>query len=72
MKADIMDVYTTNENLEKYNVALDIHIKSHRTTNQNSNQYKFHNIELMNKAQFLWHLIMVLLVGILNVGKNHL
>ena len=48
-----MDIYTTNENIEKYNLALDIHTTPCPTTNQNYDQYKFCNIELMNEAQFL-------------------
>ena len=48
-----MDIYTTIENIEKYDLALDIHITSRPTTNQNYDQHKFCNIELMNEAQFL-------------------
>ena len=47
-----MDVYTTNENIEKYDLSLNIHIKLHFTTNQILNQNNFCNIELMNQAQF--------------------
>ena len=49
-----METYTSNEPIEKYDLALDIHVKprvSH-TSSQNSDQHIFRNVDLMEKEQF--------------------
>ena len=50
-----MEVYTSNESIEKYDLAMDIQVKpriSHIPC-QNSDQHKFRNVDLMEKEQFL-------------------
>ena len=53
VEADSMKTYTSNEPIEKYDLALDIHLKlrvSH-TSYQISDQHKFRNVDSMGKKK---------------------
>ena len=66
VEADLMETYTSNEPIEKYDLALDIHVKprlSH-TSYQTSDQHKFRNVDLMEKEQFFE------LLGRLNIEQR--
>ncbi len=54
VEADIMEVYTSNESIDKYDLALDIHVKPRlgNTSCQSSDLHKFRNVDLMEKEQF--------------------
>ena len=54
VEADLMETYTSNESVEKYDLALDIYVKPRvgHTLYQTSDQHKFRNVDLMEKKQF--------------------
>lgn len=64
--ACIIDVYTTNETIKKYDLALDIHIKLRvsQTPCQNLDHHDFYDINLMKKQYFFKWLCL------LNVNKK--
>jgi len=49
--ADILEVYTTNETSEKYDLALEFHVKPRvtQTPCHSLDHRKFHNVDLMEK-----------------------
>ena len=49
--ANLMEVYTSNEPIDKYDLALDIHVKPRLSSPscQSSDQHKFRNVDLMKK-----------------------